>query len=100
VTNKVHQIHSCHDITPHILEAVCTGLILTDNIQENVETKHNSGKQNKQNNSTLVQSPFTTFGQETRRAYSTTLSPRGEQHNDLLVLVLGYHGGSLTAVQA
>jgi len=45
-------------------------------VQENTQTEYNSKfKQHKiqQNKTSVVQSPFTTLGQETRWAYSTTL---------------------------
>jgi len=59
-------------------------------LQENSQTKNSRNKQIKiqvrkannakysKNKTSLVQSPFTTLGQETRWAYSTTLpSPHG-----------------------
>jgi len=48
---------------------------------ENTQIKYNSKKQTMQiqeNKTTLVQSPFTTLGQETRWAYSITLQRRHE----------------------
>ena len=57
-----------------------TGLKNTDD----KETKHNPEKKQttQKNKTTLVQSPITTLGQETRRAYSTMLpSPHGAQYH-------------------
>jgi len=71
----------------------------THKVTERYQTfkaKHNPEKQATQNiakQTTLVQSPFTTLGQETRWAYSTMLlSPHGAWKTGKITLITGSYG--------
>jgi len=88
MSKKLHSTHiTCNTINLNInYFTECLNLFITVYGYTDTQTQYKSEKVNKpkiqQNKTTLVQSPLTTIGQETRWAYSTTLpSPHDAQDN-------------------